>query len=103
MIRRPPRSTRTDTLFPYTTLFRSIRQNFFKSVIHIRKSFQLLFFMLILGLLSFYLNSNFEEYHFLLCIPPRSEEHTSELQSLMRISYAVFCLKTKKKTLIKPT
>src|SRR3546814_15347011 len=70
MIRRPPRSTRTDTLFPYTTLFRSIRQNFFKSVIHIRKSFQLLFFMLILGLLSFYLNSNFEEYHFLLCIPP---------------------------------
>src|SRR3546814_2404190 len=73
MIRRPPRSTRTDTLFPYTTLFRSI------------------------------------------CVPisriwksrcarpqpvaevPRSEEHTSELQSLMRISYAVFCLKKKKR------
>src|SRR3546814_2702545 len=74
MIRRPPRSTRTDTLFPYTTLFRS------------------------------------------RCSPPRkpipcarwppaaarrdagrrSEEHTSELQSLMRISYAVFCLKKKK-------
>jgi len=48
----------------------SIQQNFFKSVIHIRKSFQLLFFMLILGLVSFYLNSNQDEYHFLLCIPP---------------------------------
>src|SRR5690606_7904761 len=47
----------------------SIRQNFFKSVIHIRKAFQLLFFLLILGLISFYLNSNFEDYHFLLCIP----------------------------------
>src|SRR5690606_28361007 len=48
----------------------SIRQNFFKSVVHIRKSFQLFFFMLILGLVSFYLNTNLEEYHFLLCIPP---------------------------------
>jgi len=48
----------------------SIRQNFFKSIVHIRKSFQLFFFMLILGLLSFYLNINLEEYHFLLCIPP---------------------------------
>src|SRR3546814_4188799 len=85
MIRRPPRSTRTDTLFPYTTLFRS------------RTSFSLQ----------------------KTCEPPRncsksaappvktcaatrpsarirrSEEHTSELQSLMRISYAVFCLKKK--------
>src|SRR3546814_11102071 len=81
MIRRPPRSTRTDTLFPYTTLFRSlggpvvtpaaIRDGLFR-------------------------------------LPPagrgmvtspsvRSEEHTSELQSLMRISYAVFCLKKKNK------
>src|SRR3546814_18032795 len=71
MIRRPPRSTRTDTLFPYTTLFRSRTSS--------RASW-----------------------------PPtasrrsrrrgasRSEEHTSELQSLMRISYAVFCLKKKK-------
>src|SRR3546814_2701413 len=82
MIRRPPRSTRTDTLFPYTTLFRSCPARS-------------------------------------RCLPratghavsgggargspstPRSEEHTSELQSLMRISYAVFCLK--KKTEIKTT
>src|SRR3546814_9312213 len=92
MIRRPPRSTRTDTLFPYTTLFRSIR---------------------------------FVRRHALawpewpdppartdarthspenrkrprcpaMWRPDRSEEHTSELQSLMRISYAVFCLKKKK-------
>src|SRR3546814_14531220 len=75
MIRRPPRSTRTDTLFPYTTLFRSkahepLAQIEFGGVgvagrrgVHERRT--------------------------------RSEEHTSELQSLMRISYAVFCLKKK--------
>src|SRR3546814_1456445 len=83
MIRRPPRSTRTDTLFPYTTLFRSPRscpQPTLRTVAH-RHAYS---------------------------DPParkvprspgrwrRSEEHTSELQSLMRISYAVFCLKTKK-------
>src|SRR3546814_1385309 len=94
MIRRPPRSTRTDTLFPYTTLFRSIQ---------LRR--------------QAYLFSRVNR-----CRPPccdqgrvikdylfvkhdcktrrplaelRSEEHTSELQSLMRISYAVFCLKKK--------
>src|SRR3546814_2349237 len=90
MIRRPPRSTRTDTLFPYTTLFRSfaliapradraasararrvrasaLRRN---PPSHRRAGFQ-----------------------------ARSEEHTSELQSLMRISYAVFCLKKKKHTI----
>src|SRR3546814_1093731 len=99
MIRRPPRSTRTDTLFPYTTLFRSgpdrsarrcsagsprprggRRRN--RSV------------------------GTCRETHIPRCRPaasrrppgpPRSEEHTSELQSLMRISYAVFCLKKKKK------
>src|SRR3546814_6632249 len=76
MIRRPPRSTRTDTLFPYTTLFRS--QSF----------------------------ANHRP-HASVAIPPahrkgnRSEEHTSELQSLMRISYAVFCLKKKKKNTTK--
>src|SRR3546814_4371575 len=79
MIRRPPRSTRTDTLFPYTTLFR-----------------------------SFYMKSTGEEATSVastmaidradMAFPSyRSEEHTSELQSLMRISYAVFCLKKKKK------
>src|SRR3546814_1395650 len=93
MIRRPPRSTRTDTLFPYTTLFRSPRQPFVDQRAELRIAPRL---------------------------PPaldrpdagsrgkafargerfgrggRSEEHTSELQSLMRISYAVFCLKKKK-------
>src|SRR3546814_5562873 len=72
MIRRPPRSTRTDTLFPYTTLFRSrwVRSRARSAAGSAR------------------------------CRPSptptaRSEEHTSELQSLMRISYAVFCLKKK--------
>src|SRR3546814_20330349 len=74
MIRRPPRSTRTDTLFPYTTLFRS----------HERAGYgkhQGIFDAVCIGLLD---------------TLTRSEEHTSELQSLMRISYAVFCLKKKK-------
>src|SRR3546814_10307968 len=78
MIRRPPRSTRTDTLFPYTTLFRSgVGCN-----------------ARCLRLCSSMAKSN-------RAAQPsrstRSEEHTSELQSLMRISYAVFCLKKKKK------
>src|SRR3546814_2057275 len=89
MIRRPPRSTRTDTLFPYTTLFRSPRGALARRPVQHR------------------------------CPPAgprgtrrgpaepgaaarrRSEEHTSELQSLMRISYAVFCLKKKKKKSVK--
>src|SRR3546814_8529872 len=83
MIRRPPRSTRTDTLFPYTTLFRSSEPR---------------------GELS---GEGYEEQRGCRddhhggnrqggAERPRSEEHTSELQSLMRISYAVFCLKKKK-------
>src|SRR3546814_4993984 len=72
MIRRPPRSTRTDTLFPYTTLFRSLGAQ-------IDDPGDRLFVLV-------------KEIH-----RRRSEEHTSELQSLMRISYAVFCLKKKKK------
>src|SRR3546814_9424403 len=91
MIRRPPRSTRTDTLFPYTTLFRSAPGGRRSSrpdrrdrrvdaaprpaAVHARTGC-----------------------HHLRLQQPRSEEHTSELQSLMRISYAVFCLKKKKKT-----
>src|SRR3546814_4859068 len=80
MIRRPPRSTRTDTLFPYTTLFRSPRAD------------ELLAFLQHdVGDLS-RRRIDLEE----CALGPRSEEHTSELQSLMRISYAVFCLKKKK-------
>src|SRR3546814_2079024 len=75
MIRRPPRSTRTDTLFPYTTLFRSS----LKSVVCRGVT---------VGPIMVWRRMN----------PARSEEHTSELQSLMRISYAVFCLKKKKTT-----
>src|SRR3546814_6427276 len=92
MLRRPPRSTRTDTLFPYTTLFRSAvvivelphdREGWARAVVSPGR-------------------------HLKVCAPDndladimrtsanRSEEHTSELQSLMRISYAVFCLKKKK-------
>src|SRR3546814_8004214 len=73
MIRRPPRSTRTDTLFPYTTLFRSLRQALGSCGRHMRHR-------------CFARNDR------------RSEEHTSELQSLMRISYADFSLKKKTHT-----
>src|SRR3546814_2110019 len=89
MIRRPPRSTRTDTLFPYTTLFRSKhRKNASEQT----------------RLLQWWKDEIGDRA--LVSITPatiaeirdrlRSEEHTSELQSLMRISYAVFCLKKKK-------
>src|SRR3546814_3539550 len=94
MIRRPPRSTRTDTLFPYTTLFRS-PQCWRRS----RKYLQ--------PPLSCRLNITAEERNHGNRVrnhnggrtgANRSEEHTSELQSLMRTSYAVFCLKKKKRT-----
>src|SRR3546814_2330191 len=104
MIRRPPRSTRTDTLFPYTTLFRSRKikqrltmyvEDFSQYAIDEKsgdstrrwftcvkeKSAALLFLV------------------WCFIRHDRSEEHTSELQSLMRISYAVFCLKKKKKSI----
>src|SRR3546814_5766604 len=104
MIRRPPKSTRTDTLFPYTTLFRSIvltpgvqtsarragcgtppLASIRDSGLGTRdseKQERLMFAVALPGPGS--------------RVPWRSEEHTSELQSLMRISYAVFCLKKKK-------
>src|SRR3546814_1492528 len=91
MIRRPPRSTRTDTLFPYTTLFRSPHRRREKRV----------------GAADHQPDAQVRTH----CDGPdfrtdrarrdRSEEHTSELQSLMRISYAVFCLKKKKRKIHK--
>src|SRR3546814_8398283 len=95
MIRRPPRSTRTDTLFPYTTLFRSHvsanhrhdpgrgRRRGAIAGVGLRPPLRRCFRQAAHGL--------------------RSEEHTSELQSLMRISYAVFCLKKKKYTITQRT
>src|SRR3546814_5288088 len=88
MVRRPPRSTRTDTLFPYTTLFRSQnarpgrdrRRSSRKGNLHAPGH-----------LSSRPIRRRAHPPHISL----RSEEHTSELQSLMRISYAVFCLKKK--------
>src|SRR3546814_2041622 len=101
MIRRPPRSTRTDTLFPYTTLFRShpervyTREQVLDRVwgqnvyveertvdVHVRRLRKAL--------------EPFGYDRMVQTVRGRSEEHTSELQSLMRISYAVFCLKKKK-------
>src|SRR3546814_5726454 len=109
MIRRPPRSTRTDTLFPYTTLFRSLLQQFRREagnagevqrfalgqrvadpeVAVVRNADDVagpgvLDHLAVLG-----------QEHQRVVHGQRSEEHTSELQSLMRISYAVFCLKKK--------
>src|SRR3546814_9393484 len=120
MLRRPPRSTRTDTLFPYTTLFRSTRRPFIHLALLKDRNF------LFGSLLGFFLGVLV--FSVLALLPPmleglmgypvvltglvtaprgigtmiamvvRSEEHTSELQSLMRISYAVFCLKKKTET-----
>src|SRR3546814_1687050 len=95
MIRRPPRSTRTDTLFPYTTLFRSVATTTMsmmrkaasgcrrRSLRRARPQPRRSRFATRSGTCT-------------RTATARSEEHTSELQSLMRISYAVFCLKKKK-------
>src|SRR3546814_10001005 len=103
MIRRPPRSTRTDTLFPYTTLFRSLGSigsftpanadprlaaSYAKAVSQSNHTFR------------FTPTSCSMSGSRSVTVAVRSEEHTSELQSLMRISYAVFCLKKKKYTRI---
>src|SRR3546814_1979232 len=98
MIRRPPRSTRTDTRFPYTTLFRSpfagtLWENYFVAQSDARKR------------QAMTARASARRHHywhscatFRESPSSRSEEHTSELQSLMRISYAVFCLKKKTTT-----
>src|SRR3546814_3086111 len=91
MIRRPPRSTRTDTLFPYTTLFRSVSKcPYCDFNSHVRAEIDNAAWRAAL------LSDLAHEATLSGGRPPRSEEHTSELQSLMRISYAVFCLKKKK-------
>src|SRR3546814_1389597 len=93
MIRRPPRSTRTDTLFPYTTLFRSQHD---AGVAEIDLTLRAVG----VGKLDDLLDAPFlieDDAPVSGRVGWRSEEHTSELQSLMRISYAVFCLKKKKK------
>src|SRR3546814_5834121 len=99
MIRRPPRSTRTDTLFPYTTLFRSVQQQSGNRLVDANSGLQV----------SRYdapdrAANDGRQPHQREQQPAqaqvmggRSEEHASELQSLMRISYAVFCLKKKTK------
>src|SRR3546814_7652188 len=86
MIRRPPRSTRTDTLFPYTTPFRSriVADAGYRGH-NPPEGYKLKIY------------TSGQKRGVDLELVARSEEHTSELQSLMRISYAVFCLKKKKK------
>src|SRR3546814_6524852 len=96
MIRRPPRSTRTDTLFPYTTLFRSIvddEGDFMIGAGALQRLGEPRRLVLIDTLYP-----ELEGGDGAAVKGGRSEEHTSELQSLMRISYAVFCLKKKKIT-----
>src|SRR3546814_15583647 len=92
MIRRPPRSTRTDTLFPYTTLFRS------RSRASVLLSLQTIASATGLPLCVSALRASAQANS--ASVRRRSEEHTSELQSLMRISYAVFCLKKKNKNTV---
>src|SRR3546814_10673831 len=111
MIRRPPRSTRTDTLFPYTTLFRSENEKLENISIEdelkpmLEKLAELLQEKKIYEYRPKIGREIFRQKRLTLiqkcitsCNTRRSEEHTSELQSLMRISYAVFCLKKKQKT-----
>src|SRR3546814_10621651 len=105
MIRRPPRSTRTDTLFPYTTLFRSRTSGLGGQLD--RGDLQPGYGLFPLGHGG---HATVAELHphrplgplgavgLRQAVDDRSEEHTSELQSLMRISYAVFCLKKKQQT-----
>src|SRR3546814_6316797 len=104
MIRRPPRSTRTDTLFPYTTLFRS-------DAVRVASRIEQYSRYADAGVVA---SRNRTRKEVKLTIRAahggrvqhafgRSEEHTSELQSLMRISYAVFCLKKKNKISSQPT
>src|SRR3546814_1542822 len=91
MIRRPPRSTRTDTLFPYTTLFRSEVRHLHQATAALLRAAR----REQAPLQQASLAGRVDRDRHLREALQRSEEHTSELQSLMRISYAVFCLKKK--------
>src|SRR3546814_10338913 len=110
MIRRPPRSTRTDTLFPYTTLFRSLYQSLRTAIAGDQPQvyFRLTKFCILRSYAKMTahrqfatspqcktIHSSYNRFGRIFNPGKRSEEHTSELQSLMRISYAVFCLKKK--------
>src|SRR3546814_2640802 len=101
MIRRPPRSPRTDTLFPYTTLFRSNNRESRKEKWWIFGEPLSTFRPALSGLERYIGTARTSKFRNFVFLPggslpeSRSEEHTSELQSLMRISYAVFCLKKK--------
>src|SRR3546814_8122054 len=104
MIRRPPRSTRTDTLFPYTTLFRSFSTHSVPPNLRPAAGLDLRFIPLYCNKVRRIMPMSHHEnvdHHPQATVfgsaLTRSEEHTSELQSLMRISYAVFCLKKKQK------
>src|SRR3546814_4394203 len=103
MIRRPPRSTRTDTRFPYTTLFRSHMRSLLDS--GFEKAMDIRIADVAVPPLPHarpargeiqLASADASVTATATPVPSRSEEHTSELQSLMRISYAVFCLKKKK-------
>src|SRR3546814_3271585 len=96
MIRRPPRPTRTDTLFPYTTLFRSPGSSTNRRQRHIPPTNRRSTNEQCLPRHTRPRNRHHEQPPTPKCRGCRSEEHTSELQSLMRISYAVFCLQKKK-------
>src|SRR3546814_9156762 len=118
MIRRPPRSTRTDTLFPYTTLCRSVNDHVCQKIAVLERSSPPTAADTQPRFTPWQREQRSLDLHArrrgLIPIPvatwsgldacyeikvSRSEEHTSELQSLMRISYAVFCLKKKNKTI----
>src|SRR3546814_9749643 len=112
MIRLPPRSTRTDTLFPYTTLFRSVVQRGADEPGVILTERRLVSLVQVAAWPDSAEQVTDTVASLLRCAPQRgdgvgparrSEEHTSELQSLMRISYAVFCLKKKKHNEIRKT
>src|SRR3546814_7631142 len=115
MIRRPPRSTRTDTLFPYTTLFRSARTATIAAMKVLKNTNEIILepaepaHSAVIWLHGLGADGNDfvplvpaldlpRDAAIRFIFPHRSEEHTSELQSLMRISYAVFCLTKKNKT-----